>query len=153
MKAPRANPRWVGVFYFALAGVVLAPFLLLLLAGAYHVLTRPDLVGISEWLREQNLPAGEYTDVELPARFALAAHGGTVDVVVAPTGRIAFLLKTSVGWKQNYEGYVYATSPLGSGEFFDDYYGRACIKFTEYEHPVVECRIDDQTYEVFFDLG
>jgi hypothetical protein len=150
MAAPRPTSRASAVYSLMLVGIVLAPFIL---GGAYHILTRPDLPGVAAWLQTQNLAPGEHDAIELPAQFRLTSANGTVDVVVSPTGRIAFLLKTSIGWKHNYEGYVYSTEPLQPQEFFLGYGDREAIELSKGEQPFVERKIDDHTYEVFFDLG
>ena len=148
--ATRATSHSSSIYSLVLIGIVLAPFIL---GGAYYILTRPDLPGVAAWLQTQNLAVGEHEGVVLPAQFQPSTDNGTIDVVVLPSGRICFLLKTNIGWKQNYEGYVYSTEPLRQVEFYSDYYGRTCILFSEHVHPVVERKIDDQTYAVFFDLG
>ncbi|MEX2187453.1 MAG: hypothetical protein WD875_11685 [Pirellulales bacterium] len=114
---------------------------------------RPDFEGISQWVREQNLAPGVHEHIALPFPHAHRADNGTIDVVVSPDGRITFLLKTHIGWKQNYEGYVYSTEPFGAGEFVRDYYGRTNINNREFGDPVVRRRVDERTYEVYFDLG
>lgn len=113
-------------------------------------LGRPDFVAICDWVKAQHLTPGLHEGIELPFPHAHRADTGTIDVVVESNGRITFLLKTHIGWKQNYKGYVYSTQPLA---FWNDYYGRSCVDFTEHEQPVVSRVIDDRTCEVFFDLG
>ncbi|RIK72670.1 MAG: hypothetical protein DCC68_26155 [Planctomycetota bacterium] len=103
---------------------------------------RPDFAAICDWLKDQHLAPGVHEGIELPFPHAHCADGGKVDVVISNDGEITILLKTHVGWKQNYQGYVYSTQSLG---FWGDYYGRACILFTEHEQPVVSRVIDDQT--------
>jgi hypothetical protein len=148
--APRPTSHASPIYALLLVGVVLAPFIL---GGAYYILTRPDLPGVAAWLQTQNLAVGEHDAIELPAQFRMTSVNGTVDVVVSPTGQISFLLKTSIGWKQNYEGYLYSTEPLWQLRSFLGYGDREAIEFSKGEHPFVERKIDDRTYEVFFDLG
>jgi hypothetical protein len=114
---------------------------------------RPDFAAIAEWVRQQNLAPGVHDDIELPFPHAFRAVGGKIDVVVSPDGRITLLLKTHVGWKRNYEGYVYSTEPFEQGMFFLGYGERQAIDLQEFGDPFIERQIDDRTYEVFFDLG
>ncbi len=113
-------------------------------------LGRPDFAAICDWIEDQRLAPGVHEGIELPFPHAHRADGGKVDVVISNGGEITILLKTHIGWKQNYKGYVYSTGSLG---FWRNYYGRPCVFFSEHDHPIVARVIDDQTCEVFFDLG
>jgi hypothetical protein len=117
-------------------------------------LRRPDFAAICDRINGQHLSPGLHEDLALTFPHAHRAYGGKIDALIATDGRITILLKTHVGWKHNYKGYVYSTRPLlGGVEFYLDYYGRTCVVFSQRDHPVVAREIDDQTCEVFFDLG
>jgi hypothetical protein len=137
-------------WYALLGGVVLVP---LFLCGSYYIVTRPDVTGIAAWLQTQRLAPGGHDGVELPAQFRSSAANGTVDVFVSPNGRIIFLLKTSIGWKHNYEGFIHSTAPFSAADFAEGYNGRDIIGIEFFGQPAIERKVDDQTYEVFFDLG
>jgi hypothetical protein len=136
--------------YALLGGVVVVP---LFLCGWYYILSRPNLTGIAAWLQTQQLAPGGHDGVKLPAEFRSSAANGTVDVFVSPNGRITFLLKTSIGWKHNYTGLIYSTAPFDAADIAEDYYGRDIIGIEFFGEPAIERKVNDQIYEVFFDLG
>lgn len=154
MDAVTLERRIQATIKLALVGAIALGIVAMLLPFRPFFYGRPDFEGISQWLRTQDLAPGVHYNVALPFPYAHRADGGTIDVVVSPDEEFAILLKTDIGWKQNFEGYVYGTRPhLGGVSIWGDYYGRTCILFSDRDEPVVKRRIDDQTYEVFFDLN
>ncbi len=110
MLADAVKPRPPGWYALAVVALPLAPIVLLfVLAASWSRLTSPDPAAIAAWLQTRNLVPGDHDDVELPLVHRMSAARGKIDVVVAPDGRITFLLKTSIGWKENYEVFVYST--------------------------------------------
>jgi hypothetical protein len=64
-------------------------------------------------------------------------------------------VKTSIGWKRNYEGVLYSTRPLGPDDVSADSYGRDAVTALgpEVNPPIIRSWISRKFLRVFFDLG
>jgi hypothetical protein len=63
------------------------------------------------------------------------------------------LLKTEIGWKENYDGVLFSTRPLSS-EITTDYNGREEVNIPGLDpKPVIKRAVSPQFFVVFFDLG
>jgi hypothetical protein len=64
-----------------------------------------DCQAIATWLATLNLQAGtQQNDVALPANLARLSANGTVHAAKLPSGRLCFVLKRSIGYKENWTG-------------------------------------------------
>ena len=106
-------------------------------------------------LKTSGLATGSHPTIALPASLRHMSYNGTVSAVVTNDGRLIVLFKTSVGWKGNYDGFVYSDAPLKTSELSTDYYGRPIIAIDglEGDCPVIHKQINSRWFEVFFDLG
>ena len=70
-------------------------------------------------------------------------------------GDVVVLLKTKIGWKGNYEGVLYSTSPLGAGQIGTDNYGHneVHVPGIDANPPVIRSRVNPKFFRVYFDLG
>jgi hypothetical protein len=114
-----------------------------------------DAKRLLEFLGNQKLKAGSYPAFRLPVDLQDLAEGGVVDLVRMNDGRHVVLVKTSVGFKQNYSGFVCSDRPLLPSEVQKDAYGRKVITIPGLgaSDPVIRRKVSDTLYEVFFDLG
>ncbi len=147
----------------AVAGIVL---LMLLVGGAVvlnalreRVLGR-DCERVITWVRSSHSAPGTHSDLALPSQFQGFSADGKVDAVVLADGRVVLLLKTWVGWKDNWSGIIYSSSPLKPSEISKDYYGRPRIWISDtpqgpsiLEDHFIEAKVNDRLYFVAFDLG
>jgi hypothetical protein len=141
--------RWVTAFLLALgaATVITATVLSFYRSQADHRYSEAV-----ETLKRQAIAAGYHADMPLGDRFRSLSWNGTVDVVRTLDGRLIVLFKTSIGWKGNYRGRICTDAPLKADEVGTDPYGRRAI-FVRPISSVIEKRIDDRCYAVYFDLG
>jgi len=136
--------------------------LALLFAGcsAGRAVSSSDIATLRDWASQQNVPLGTVRDVSPPAGTA-AAPGTPVTILHLKDGRTCFLLKTHVGYKDNFEGIASCTQPLHSNETIpaQGTYGpyialadcvRACGAFEEL---YIRRALDDRNYDVYFDLN
>ncbi len=109
---------------------------------------------ISHWAREQALEPGAHPRLQIPTSLSLP-RGSEVNVVRSARGDIVVLLKTHIGWKGNYEGVLYSTSPIGEGEISIDGFGREeiAVPGIDVNAPVIKNCINPQFFRVYFDLG
>jgi hypothetical protein len=101
----------------------------------------------------QGVVPGVYPEFALSASDSRLSFGGFVTVVVEADGRVLVLFKESVGWKGNYEGYVFANRPFRASDFSQDYYGRSVLNTPGITEPVVVGTLGDCGLQVKFDLG
>ena len=112
-----------------------------------------DCERVATWVKTTHPKSGTYPGLDLPSSFRSLATDGKVDAVVLSDGRIILLFKTSIGWKGNWSGFIYASSPLKSSEMGKDYYGRPKLMIVGLQDHFVEQKVDDQNFKVSFDLN
>ena len=121
--------------------------------------TQADFARVLLEVQALNLPVGGHPNVSVqalnsfPSSILNSFPTARMDVAVRPDGRTVLLIKTSIGWKGNYDGYVYASAPLTAAEVTSDYYGRDEILIPELEGIVVRKKYYASFFEVFFDLN
>ena len=143
-----------------IAGVVL---LMLLAASAValnalreRVIDR-DCERAAAWVRSNHPAPGSYPSLPMPAEFRwLSIHGG-VDATVLKDGTVVLLLKTLIGWKDNWEGIIYSSSPLKPSETAGQADGWIQIRDTPEDsylvEAIIETKVNDRLYFVKFDLN
>jgi len=146
------------VFALAVAGfLVVASFtaLVLVFIGKQHLRNlETTCERIGRWAKEQPLAPGSYPQIGLPAAIS-PPPGSQVNVVKTSQGDIVVLLKTDIGWKENYDGVLFSTRPLSPADVSKDYYGREQVEIPgiDSSRPVIKERITPQFFRVYFDLG
>ena len=113
--------------------------------------TQGDCARVMREVQALNLPVGGHPNVSVPGLKLF--YSEELDVAVLPDGRTVLLIKTSIGWKGNYDGYVYASAPLTTAEFASDYYGREEILIPGLGSIVVRKKYSATFFKVFFDLN
>lgn len=110
---------------------------------------------VLEWLKgEQLSPAG--TNLTLPPGLAHLTSTGTASGLRTSDGRLCALLKTSIGWKENFEGVFCTDGPLRRSEVIGDDTGRPYISIGDaslFQELYIRRRYSDRCYAVFFDLN
>ncbi len=106
-------------------------------------------------LTKLGLGSGTHTAVDLPPSLGHLSQDGKVNAVVTPNGRLIVLFKTHIGWKENYEGFVYSDAPLRANELGTDSYGRSIIQIVglDKDYPVIQKQLRTHWFEVYFDLN
>jgi hypothetical protein len=150
MSARRALPRIA-------ISLLIASFVVLLICWwqpwiPHHVRVENDLKELCEWLDEE-LEPGTYSDYPVPSRWSRYCDHGTADVVISPDRSVLVLVKTDIGWKGNYRGYIYRTRPISESDLFTDYYGSDAFDFPGAPAPAIERRLSPHLLDVYFDLG
>ena len=112
-------------------------------------------VSVLEWLKSQNLPAtaSEFT---LPPRLAHMAATGTASGLRTRDGRFCVLLKTTIGWKGNFQGIFCSDGPLLPSEIIGGATRRAYISIGDeylFQELYIRRRYSDRCFAVYFDLN
>lgn len=118
---------------------------------------------IISWVKANHSTPGNFLDLNLPPALNSLSADGQVHAVVLPDGRVVILLKTSIGWKQNFTGIVYTSAPLQPTEIRNYYYDgepeiwinaspNTCPGNGLPEH-CIKKKFNDHCYEVEFNLG
>jgi hypothetical protein len=71
---------------------------------------------VLEWVVKQDVPTGKAHALRLPPPLADRSCEGVVHVAHLVDGRYCIFLKTSIGWKDNFEGVFSCTGLLASEE-------------------------------------
>jgi len=130
-----------------------------ILVGSMWFLLRTNRIdddkakAVASWLHSVRLKPGLNANVKLPAQFNDLAASGSVDVMLSQNNKLAYFLRTKKGFKGNYQGYIY----VESGYPFiitNDSYGRSTIDiFSDGNSSVIDKKISNNVYAVFFDLN
>lgn len=110
---------------------------------------------LANWLRTQPLEPGENAKVMLPVEYkGLAAHG-ILDLVFLQNGKVTYFLKTSIGYKGNYDGYIYVDS--GAPLIIEhDSFGRDTLGIggrVADPYFAISQKLSNNLYAVYSDLG
>ena len=115
-----------------------------------------DAKAIANWLRSAGLKTGQSNNVALPASLSAFSTHGCVDVMLLKNGKLAYFLKSTEGFKGNYQGYIYADSgfPL---VIAPDVTGRQTVGIFGLgggdSYVTVNRKISNNLYAVFSDWG
>jgi hypothetical protein len=111
---------------------------------------------VLRWAAEQDLPPGAARVLDVPARVASLRGRRTAHALRTSDGRHFVLLKSTGGWKGNFEGTLCADGPLAPGEFVGEHDPRPYISVGDaspWQELYVRRRIDERHFEVYFDLN
>jgi hypothetical protein len=114
-----------------------------------------DCKSVLEWLKKENVlaDAAEYT---LSPDLAHLSATGTACGLRTPDGRNCVLLKTSIGWKENFEGIFCSDGPLQPSEIIGNETDRAYISIGDqdlFQELYIRTRYSDRCFAVYFDLN
>ena len=112
-------------------------------------------LSVLEWLKGQPVTS---TAVEFGLPFELAHLSATGSAFGLRTadGRHVALLKTSIGWKENFEGVLCADAPLRPPEIVASPKGRAYVSIGDdpvFQELYIRRRYGDACFAVYFDLN
>jgi hypothetical protein len=148
--------------------IIAGTVLLMILVGSPFVLNAVrewvicrDCERVISWVRSNHPAPGRYPDLHLPEEFRWLSINGGVDAVVLKDGRVILLLKTSIGWKENWRGVIYTSSPFEPCEMQNGSYGgRSEIYISDtpqgnnlLESHFIETKMNDRLYFAAFDLN
>lgn len=116
----------------------------------------PELLA---WASAQDVPAGESRRLQLPPELESQSVDHRATVARPDARRICVLVKTVIGWKENFEGVLHCNAPLQPGEYVDppaEPGGSSYISLdgdADLQELYVRKKLDAQSYEVYFDLN
>lgn len=111
----------------------------------------PD--ALMQWATAQNVPRGEMRSLALPPEIPSA--DGQAVVTTTEDGRRCVLVRTAIGYKDNFDGIFVIDAPLRAGEVIEDP-SRPYLSLPIgqlFEELYIRRRIDERAFEVFFDLN
>lgn len=110
---------------------------------------------VFEWIQGRNIVAGSTQSLGLPAPLSGASKDGKVYVARLSDGRLCVMLKTHIGYKENFKGAVRCSAPLRKNEVVLNaerpYFSLAGHGI--FEELYIRKQISDHEFEVFFDLN
>jgi len=137
--------------------------LLAALAGCApsQVVSTSETRNVLAWAMQQNMKPGTAKLATLPAQLVAFPVREPVTIARLPDGRYCFLLKTWVGWKENYRGVLSCSGPLVPGEIVNSSengsgnrpYLSLGAAGGVFEEVYIQSQRDDRTFDVFFDLN
>ena len=108
-----------------------------------------------EWVRQRNVVAGTTQTLELPASLSHASRDGKVYVAGLADGRLCVMLKTHIGYKDNFDGALRCSGPLQANEIVPAG-GRPYVTIPGhgiFEELYIRSQISDSELEIYFDLN
>jgi len=120
-------------------------------------LVKRDSDDVVTWASSQGVVPGDTQALRLPDKLAHASVDGLVQVAALHDGRHCTLLKKKIGHKDNFEGVLACSAAVESREIAS--HGtppREYLSFpghAVFEELYIRKRIDDRTFEVYFDLN
>ncbi len=110
------------------------------------------------WAAAQPVPRGGVREATLPSSLGVRAVAPAA-IAHHKDGRYCVLVKTKVGWKDNFEGVLACTGAITRGEIQS--YGANGRTYTfislpgygVFEELYIADKRDDRTYDVYFDLN
>ncbi|HAA30769.1 MAG TPA: hypothetical protein DCE56_27590 [Cyanobacteria bacterium UBA8553] len=114
---------------------------------------------VLDWVMALYLPRGTAWEFQLPDHLANITAQGTVEALRTVDNRYCVLLKTYIGFKDNFEGTLYCNRPLSPNEIMGEPQDGAyiCIKgnyypYYSFKELYVRKRHDNCRFEVYYDL-
>jgi hypothetical protein len=118
-----------------------------------------EMHGVLDWAMNQNVKAGTTVSVALPPGIVGIPVAKPVTISALADGRYCVLLKTQIGWKDNFEGVLSCSGPVRSAEVATPpaNENRSAYVSLPANPPLDELYIrdrrDERTYDVYFDLN
>ena len=111
---------------------------------------------VLRWVTRKNLPRGKVTRLELPENFSNRLASSQVDALRTENDLYCVLLKSSIGWKENFTGTLCCNRPLNPDQVIKDTPDRIYISITGF-FPFEELYLSKDhgngKYHVYFDLN
>lgn len=112
---------------------------------------------VLEWVAKQDVPPGKAHELPLPPELAHQSCEGKVHAAHLGDGRLCVLLKTSIGWKGNFEGVFSCDAPLHPDEITrhaDDQPPFICLAgYGIFQELYLHSPRLERTMRVYFDLN
>jgi hypothetical protein len=109
---------------------------------------------VLEWVQARDLASGTTHALELPPELRGASEDGKVVAARLSDGRLCVLLKTRIGFKDNFEAVVRCSAPLRAEEIVEDP-ERPYLSLSGhgiFEELYIRKRIGSAELTVYFDL-
>lgn len=109
------------------------------------------------WVLTRDVASDGAVSLKLPPDLTSASRDGLVHVAALADGRRCVLLKTKVGYKDNFDAQLLCSGPLHPEEMKSA--GAPPRQYISlaghgiFEELYLRRRIDDRTFEVYFDLN
>ena len=109
------------------------------------------------WAMMQNVPVGQTKALILPTRIQPPKRYTYFDVAHLRDGRYCILLKSNIGWKDNFEGRLACSGPLRPDEIQRPDDGRhpyvSLPGYGVFEELYIRKARSNHEFEVYFDLN
>ena len=110
---------------------------------------------VFEWVQGRNIAAGSTQSLDLPASLRGGSKDGKVHVARLSDGRLCVMLKTRIGFKDNFKGAVRCSDPLRKNEVVKNS-KRPYLSLAGhgiFEELYIRKQINEHEYKVLFDLN
>jgi hypothetical protein len=116
----------------------------------------PDCTAVLRYAQGQGLPKGETKVLVLPEALAAGLASDRVDALRTEQDLVCVLLKTTIGYKENFEGRLCCNQPLAPEQRVTNSSGRPYLTIAGY-YPFEELYLRKDhgagVYDVYFDLN
>ncbi len=116
----------------------------------------PDCVSVLQYVKGQGIPKGESKRFVLPQSLATGLASDQVDALRTENDLICVLIKTSIGWKENFEGRLCCNKMLDPDQIVTHIPDKPYLMIAGY-YPFEELYLHKDhgggVYDVYFDLN
>ncbi|MEA3051431.1 MAG: hypothetical protein QOG72_334 [Sphingomonadales bacterium] len=110
---------------------------------------------VFEWVEARNIQAGSTESLDLPSSLSRASRDGKVYAARLSDGRLCVMVKTHIGYKDNFAGAVRCSGPFLKSEVRQDVERPflSLVGHGIFEELYIRKQAGEQELEVFFDLN
>ena len=109
-----------------------------------------------KWANRLQLAVGVSRREQLPTELSDESCDGNAHVARASDGSLWVLVKSDIGWKDNFSGAVHMLPAMKAEHIYKDEHGTTVISVDGagvFEELYVKRRISDRQFRVYFDLN
>jgi hypothetical protein len=110
---------------------------------------------VFEWVDAHEIQAGSTESLDLPSSLSRASRDGKVYAARLSDGRLCAMVKTRIGYKDNFAGAVRCSGPFRKSEVRQDAERPylSLVGHGIFEELYIRKQTGDREFEVFFDLN
>jgi hypothetical protein len=121
------------------------------------VVTPDEIRAVNDWGMKQGVRPGDVSKTTLPPGLISFGRNATLHIAHLKDGRYCFLLVTTVGYKDNFDGVLWCTLPLKPSEIVPAEKDRASYVslpgYGIFEELYIRQARSDRMFDVYFDLN
>jgi len=107
---------------------------------------------LADWIRSSHPSPGRSFTLTLPGARSNMAEDHRVHGATTTDGKVVFILKTSLGFHHNWDGYLYSSGPIAPNEIGPDGWGRTQVRIPGLPYHYIAKQRDSRHFVVGSDV-